>query len=149
MIVIGCPGALWTEPAGQKYPASLAAADVSGELPVVLAAVPPTKEQIRAEMDSNSTCLENIHADIANIATLGGAIAKTYTVYESDGVTKMASCLVWATSDLAGANEIANRGLTDDLGQHIFYFDVPAGTTVYLWRRKSGKAFTNPDSEVV
>jgi hypothetical protein len=116
---------------------------------MALAAVPPTKEQVRAEMDSNSTRLENIHADIANIATLGGAIAKTYTVYESDGVTKMASCLVWATSDLAGANEIANRGLTDDLGHHIFYFDVPAGTTVYIWRRKSLKTFANPDIEVV
>ncbi len=36
VIVIGCPGALWTEPAGQKYAASLAAADVSGNLPAAV-----------------------------------------------------------------------------------------------------------------
>lgn len=78
-----------------------------------------------------------------------GTRPNTYTVYESDGVTPMAGCEVWATSDITGAIEIANRGLTNDAGQHIFYFDLPAGSTVYIWRRKSGKTFTNPDTEVV
>jgi hypothetical protein len=36
VIVIGCPGALWTEPAGQKYAATIAAADVSGNLPAAV-----------------------------------------------------------------------------------------------------------------
>ena len=129
--------------------AATPAVTVSDKSGFALAVTPPTAAQVREEMDDHSTRLENIHADIANIATLGGATGKTYTVYESDGVTPMAGCMVWATSDLAGASEIANRGLTDDLGHHIFYFDVPAGTTVYLWRRKSGKSFTNPDIEVV
>ena len=31
--VIGVPGAIWAEPAGQKYPSTLATADVSGNLP--------------------------------------------------------------------------------------------------------------------
>ena len=78
-----------------------------------------------------------------------GTRANTYTIYESDGVTPMAGCEVWATSDLAGLYEIANRGLTDDLGQHIFYFDLPVGTSVYIWRRKALKTFTNPDTEAV
>jgi hypothetical protein len=78
-----------------------------------------------------------------------GTTAKTYTVYEPDGTTPMSACEVWATSDLAGTLEIANRGYTDDLGQHTFYFNVPVGTTVYIWSRKAGKSFTNPDSEVV
>jgi hypothetical protein len=90
-----------------------------------------------------------LDAKISDIATLGGATAEIYTVYESDGVTPMAGCLVWATSDAAGAHEIANRGITDDLGQHTFYFDLAAGTTVYIWRRKSLKTFVNPDTEVV
>lgn len=212
VIVIGVPGSIFTEPAAQKYAATLAAADVSGNLPALvkaqdnidfgalqkaslnaatpavtvsdktgfsLAVAPPTKEeistkiwtetdrtltdksgfslsvppptaaQVRAEIDSNSTKLADIHADIADIATLGGATAKTYTVYEADGVTPIVSCEVWATSDLAGATEIGNRGLTNDLGQHIFYFDLPAGATVYIWRRKALYTFTNPDAEVV
>lgn len=140
-----------------------------GEIPVdiVGGGAAPTVEQIRAEMDSNSTKLANLDMAISAIPTAAeintelegehgagawgaatvGATAKTYTV--TDGAVPIEACEVWATSDLAGATEIANRGLTNDLGQHIFYFDVPEGTTVYIWRRKSGYTFTNPDTEVV
>lgn len=33
IVVVGCPAVIFTEPTGRKYPASLAAADVSGNLP--------------------------------------------------------------------------------------------------------------------
>jgi len=90
----------------------------------------------------------------ANALELGpggitGALAKTYTVYEVDGLTPMPNCEVWATSDSDGLHEIANRGYTNDNGKHIFYFNLPVGTTVYIWRRKSLKSFTNPDIEVI
>lgn len=78
-----------------------------------------------------------------------GTRTNVYTVYDVDGVAPLEGCEVWATSDLAGLYEIANRGLSDDAGQHTFYFDLVAGTSVYIWRRKSGYTFTNPDTEVV
>lgn len=81
VIVIGCPGALWTEPAGQKYPASLVAADVSGELPAVLAAVPPTAQEIREEMDDHSTQL----AAIASAVAPDGSSTYTDTIEDPDG----------------------------------------------------------------
>ena len=39
IVVIGCPAVIFTEPTGRKYPASLAAADVSGNVPVDVAAI--------------------------------------------------------------------------------------------------------------
>lgn len=76
-------------------------------------------------------------------------IAKTYTVYQANGVTPLPACEVWATSDIAGTIVIGNSGFTDDLGQFIFYFALIAGTTVYIWARKSLWNFTNPDAEVI
>lgn len=92
IVVIGCPAVIFTEPTGRKYPASLAAADVSGNVPVdvsaiqsglatgtnvsdaqtaiisaVNAATPdidfPTAVEIRQEMDGNSTQLAAILED--------------------------------------------------------------------------------------
>lgn len=39
IVVIGCPAVIFTEPTGRKYPATLAAADVSGNVPVDVAAI--------------------------------------------------------------------------------------------------------------
>jgi hypothetical protein len=39
IVVIGCPAVIFTEPTGRKYPASLAAADVAGNVPVDVAAI--------------------------------------------------------------------------------------------------------------
>lgn len=146
VIVIGCPGALWTEPAGQKYPASLAAADVSGELPAVLAAVPPTAQEIREEMDDHSTKLANLDVTISSRATLGaGAISWQYTLTDSESGLPLADVDVWITTDLAGSNVIAS-GQTDQNGQITFLLDA---STIYVWRQKTGYNFTNPDTEVV
>jgi len=152
---------LETDGAVKRYTANALEQAPSGSLTA------PTVEEIRAEMDSNSTKLANLDSKVSDVPTVAeidaqlsgahgagawgaatvGATEKTYTV--TVGGVALEACEVWATSDLAGATEIANRGLTNDLGQHIFYFDVPEGTTVYIWRRKSGYTFTNPDTEVV
>lgn len=128
---------------GAAKPADLANLDaaISSRLAAVDYVEPPTVEEIDAELTTN-------HGD-GSWGPPAGSRANTYTVYESDGITPMAGCEVWATSDDAGAHEISNRGLTTDAGKHVFYFDLAAGTTVYIWRRKSGKSFTNPDAEVV
>ena len=39
IVVVGCPAVIFTEPTGRKYPASLAAADVAGNVPVDVAAI--------------------------------------------------------------------------------------------------------------
>lgn len=73
-----------------------------------------------------------------------GAVAKTYTVYDDDGGV-IPDCKVWATTDLAGTVVIA-QSISNDLGQVTFFLD--SGTTYYIWRKKAGVTFDNPDVEV-
>lgn len=74
-----------------------------------------------------------------------GAISWTYTVLDEDTQLPIADVSVWVTTDLAGSNVIAS-GTTNQSGQVTFQLD--AGT-VYVWSKKSGVNFTNPDTEVV
>jgi len=79
-----------------------------------------------------------------------GTTAQVYTVTDVTTGLPVADVEVWVTSDAAGANVIA-RGTakSNALGQVTLYPDVPVGTTVYVWRAKSGDyVFTNPDTEV-
>jgi hypothetical protein len=79
--------------------------------------------------------------------TLGGAGAITWTYTLTDSVTGLpiAGAEVWISTDSAGANIIAS-GTTDDDGVVTFYLD--AGV-VYVWRKRSGYNFDNPDQETV
>lgn len=106
-----------------------------------LSTSPPTVEEI-------DEALSDAHGS-GDWGNVGGAVSRTYTVYEEDETTPISACEVWASSDEAGTLEIANRGYTNDLGQHTFYFDLPAGTTVYIWRRKAEYDFNNPDEETI
>jgi hypothetical protein len=84
--------------------------------------------------------------ETAGIVGVGsGPTAHTYTV-TVDGVA-CADVLVNMSTDLAGTNYI-HSGRTNALGKITFYPDLPSGTTVYLWRYKTGVLFTNPDVEV-
>jgi hypothetical protein len=87
--------------------------------------------------------------DVA-VSSLGTGItsfpAQTYTI-TIDGVP-CADCLVVMTTDIAGSNPI-HSGTTNALGQVTFYPNLPAGTTVYLWRFKTGVNFVNPDTEAI
>lgn len=75
-----------------------------------------------------------------------GSVLKTYTQL-LDGLP-LPDCQVWMSTDLLQANIIAG-GITDALGKVYLYPNVPTGTTLYVWRRKSGYEFTNPDVETM
>ncbi len=74
-----------------------------------------------------------------------GAITWTYTLTDSVSGNPIDGAEVWVSSDSVGSNVIAS-GTTNQSGIVTFYLD--AGT-VYLWRKKSGYNFTNPDQETV
>ena len=80
--------------------------------------------------------------------TLGGAgaITWTYTLTDADTNNPIDGAEVWVTTDLAGTNVIAS-GITNTSGVVTFYLDATAA--IYIWRRKSGYNFTNPDQEAV
>lgn len=82
-----------------------------------------------------------------NVASsnINGAITFTYTLSDDVSGDPIADALVWATTDIAGAYSIASTR-TNSSGEAVFALD--AGT-YYLWRKKSGYQFTNPDTEVV
>lgn len=76
-----------------------------------------------------------------------GTITVDYYMYtDEDAETgPIGECKVWVTTDSAGSNIVAS-GYTDDFGKVTFYLD--AGT-YYMWRKKSGYLFVNPDTEIV
>lgn len=79
------------------------------------------------------------------IAGGAGAITWTYTVTDSVPGNPIDGVEVWVTTDSAGTNIIAS-GTSSSLGVVTFYLD--AGT-YYIWCKKAGYNFTNPDTEVV
>lgn len=74
-----------------------------------------------------------------------GAIPFVYTLTDADDGTPIDGAEVWITTDAAGVNVIAS-GITGAYGVVTFMLD--AGV-VYLWRKKSGYNFTNPDTQTV
>jgi hypothetical protein len=112
----------------------------------------PTVEQIRAEIDSNSTQLAAILEDtgttipaLINADSGAGAISWTYTLTDSDDGTPIDGAEVWATTDAAGEDVVAS-GTTDSFGVVTFMLDAGA---YYFWRKCSGYNFVNPDQETV
>jgi hypothetical protein len=103
----------------------------------------PTVVEIRQEMDTNSTRLAAILTAIGGVGT--GPVAHEYTL-TVDG-SPCADALVIMSTDSLLANPI-HQGTTNALGKVTFYPNLPAGTTVYLWRFKTGDDFINPDTEV-
>jgi len=79
------------------------------------------------------------------VALGAGPIEWTYTLTETGGSPPIADAEVWVTTDASGSNMIADA-VTNAFGVATFY--LPAGV-YYVWRRKSGYVFTNPDVETV
>lgn len=74
-----------------------------------------------------------------------GAVSWTYTVTDSGTGLPIDGVEVWLTTDIAGANVVVS-GVTDTAGEVDFMID--AGN-YYVWCKKSGYNFTNPDLETV
>jgi len=107
-------------------------------------------------VDAIKAKTDNLPSDPADQSLLEAAIAAvsgggtgdtswTYTLSETD-LTPIADATVWVTSDEAGASILA-YGKTDASGQVTFLLN--SGATVYVWAKKFGWTFTNPDSEIV
>lgn len=103
-----------------------------------------TAEEVRIEMDANSTQLAAIKAKTDTIGG-AGAVAWNYTVTDANTGLPIDGVEVWITTDLVGTNVIAT-GLTNTFG--VASFTLDAGT-IYVWCKKSGYDFTNPDVESV
>ena len=73
-----------------------------------------------------------------------GTEAWTYTLTDGGGAP-IADATVWVTPDAAG-DEILDQQTTNASGEVVFYLDTG---TYYIWRRKAGVSFDNPDTEVV
>lgn len=99
----------------------------------------PTVGEIDTELSSS-------HGSGAWGAAGGGAINWTYTLISSVvPYEPIPDCEVWLTSDEAGLNIVVS-GFTNAAGEVTF--DIDAGT-YYVWRRKTGWNFDNPDTEIV
>jgi hypothetical protein len=100
--------------------------------------------------DTGTTLPASLSSIVTTIAAIGlgtAPVAHLYKVTTTGGVY-CADCLVIMSTDSAMANPI-HKGITDELGQVTFYPNLPAGTTVYLWKFKSGVNIVNPTTEVI
>ena len=75
-----------------------------------------------------------------------GAITWSYTLTDADTAAPIDGAEIWVSTDSAGANIIAS-GTTNAAGVATFYLD--SGLTVYVWRKRAGYNFVNPDTEVI
>jgi len=114
----------------------------SGNLHIPVGEEVQCKALLHTDLDSYT------NKDNWKALTLGtGAITVSYYVYadEEEETGPIGDCKVWVTTDAAGLSIIAS-GYTNSLGKVTFYLD--AGT-YYMFRKKSGYNFINPDTEVV
>ncbi|MEO5366054.1 MAG: SpaA isopeptide-forming pilin-related protein [Magnetococcus sp. WYHC-3] len=101
---------------------------------------------ITATVDSDTG---GISYDFTAYSQLGnataGSIEWTYTLTDSVTLAPIDGAEVWVTTDSAGTNVVAS-GTTNASGVVTFYLD--AGT-YYVWSKKAGYDFSNPDTEIV
>ena len=106
------------------------------------------------ETDANLIGVVFIHADalpvhftiITAIPGVGiGAVHWSYTLTEEGTGNPIADAKIWVSTDSGGSNIIAS-GTTNQNGVIWFWLDPG---TVYVFRKKSGRNFVNPDKETV
>ena len=103
----------------------------------------PDNAGIAAILEDTGTTLP------AMLAPLGpgvGAHSLVYTLTDSVTLLPMADVLVEISTDAAKDNVI-RAGRTDSFGVVIFY--LSAAGTYYVWRKKDGYSFADPDTEIV
>jgi len=103
------------------------------------------KAAVASEVD---TVLSAAHGAGSWTSTISGdgPIRWEYTVTEDDLVTPLPDCKVWVTSDTAGSCIVGGPIYTNDQGIAVFYLTEG---TFYVFRKKSGWYFDNPDIEEV
>lgn len=107
---------------------------------------PTSLAAIKAKTDQLEFTSSTVNANVATGGIGTGAITVSYYVYSDEAETiPLAGVAVWVSTDLAGTVTVATDE-TNSSGLVTFYLD--AGT-YYMWRSKTGYAFTNPDLEVV
>lgn len=74
-----------------------------------------------------------------------GAVEWTYTLTDANTALPIEGAEIWVTTDEDGDNVVAS-GTTDNFGIVTFYLD--AGD-YYVWRKRAGYNFDNPDVETV
>jgi hypothetical protein len=101
-----------------------------------------------AEVTAVGSAVADVADQIEALALGGsgtGANEWTYTVTSTVSHLPLECVHVWATTDAGGLNLVAN-GYTDSFGVVTFWLD---SGTYYLWSRKAGFTFANPDIEEV
>lgn len=97
-------------------------------------------------LEFDGTLLEGVLVFLRNPTNNVGAGAVEYCVTIDDGSNPLAEAEVWVSTDEAGTNVIAGTLTTDANGQATFMLD--AGS-YYLWVKKTGYTFSNPQSFTV
>lgn len=140
IVVIGCPAVIFTEPTGRKYPASLAAADVSGNVPV------------------DVTAIQNGLATAANQATIISAISgvpaavwavSTRTLSSFGTLVADIAAAVWAylTSALTVTGSVGKL-LTDNIDAPISEAGGGSGLDAAGVRAAVGLSTANLDTQL-
>jgi len=101
---------------------------------------------IGADGDTLETLSDQLDVVLAAASTSGsGSSTLVYTVTDTVTGLPLADCKVWVTTDLPG-NNIAAGDVTTTLGVVTLFLDPG---TYYVWLRKAGHTFVNPDTVVV
>lgn len=103
---------------------------VSGEL---------RNDVLAMQGDSYTSATDSLKAISDSVDLVGGSAGSgsdQVTLTISDGTNAIPDCSIWISSDADGDVVVAGTLVTDDNGQATFLLD--AGTTYYLWARKSG-----------
>lgn len=82
---------------------------------------------------------------LTSLGAGAGAIMWTYTLTDFDTGAPIDGAEIWITTDSAGTNVIAS-GTTNAYGISTFYLD---SGQIFVWRKRAGYNFVNPDSETV
>lgn len=107
----------------------------------------PSNKEIRDNLEESGSLMDHIWETVDAMSVGTGLVEHVYTLtYDDD--TPCADALVIMSTDPERHNMI-HSGRTNALGQITFHVNLPVGTTVYLWRFKTGYNFVNPDVEEI